>query len=41
MIPKEGIGVEIGVDSARFAALLKIRFGVEPSAKMRKIARKK
>lgn len=41
MLPKEGIGVEIGVGSAKFAAPLSIKYGVEPSAKMREIARKR
>jgi len=41
MLPKEGIGIEIGVGSAKFAAPLGIKFGVEPSAKMREIARKR
>lgn len=34
-------GIEIGVGSGRFALPLGIKFGVEPSEKMRKIARKK
>jgi len=41
MLPKEGIGVEIGVGSAKFAVPLGIKYGVEPSIKMREIARKR
>jgi len=41
MLPKEGIGVEIGAGSVKFAAPLGIKFGIEPSAKMREIARKR
>jgi len=41
MLPKEGVGIEIGVGSARFAAPLGIKYGVEPSAKMREIAIKR
>jgi len=37
----EGKGVEIGVGSGRFAAPLHIRFGLEPSEKMREIAKKR
>jgi SAM-dependent methyltransferase len=38
LLPKNGRGVEIGVGSGRFAAPLGIRYGVEPSRKMREIA---
>lgn len=38
-IPKKGEGLEIGVGSGRFAAPLGIRFGLEPSARMRDFAR--
>ena len=41
MLPKEGRGVEIGVGSGRFAAPLGIKFGIEPSLKMRTIAKKR
>lgn len=41
MLPEKGIGMEIGVGSGRFAGPLGIQFGVEPSAKMRKIAKKR
>ncbi|SNZ02202.1 Ubiquinone/menaquinone biosynthesis C-methylase UbiE [Persephonella hydrogeniphila] len=37
----EGKGIEIGVGSGRFAAPLYIRYGVEPSLKMAKIAKEK
>ena len=39
MLPRTGEGVEIGVGTGRFAGRLGIRFGVEPSKSMRKIAR--
>jgi ubiquinone/menaquinone biosynthesis C-methylase UbiE len=38
MIPKGGKGIEVGVGSGRFAAPLGIKVGIEPSAKMRRIA---
>lgn len=38
-LPESKKGVEIGVGSGRFAGPLGIRYGVEPSAKMREIAR--
>lgn len=38
-LPSRGEGLEIGVGSGRFAAPLGIRFGVEPSEAMRKLAR--
>jgi len=38
-LPKSGDGIEIGVGSARFAAPLDIEFGIEPSSRMRKIAK--
>ena len=38
MIPKEGAGVEIGVGSALFAGPLGVRFGVDPSPAMLRIA---
>ncbi len=40
-LPKKGDGVEIGVGSARFAEPLGINFGVEPSPKMRRLARQR
>ena len=38
-LPKKGESLEIGVGSGRFAVPLCIRFGVDPSSKMREIAR--
>ena len=38
-LPKKGEGLEVGVGSGRFAVPLCIRFGVDPSSKMREIAR--
>lgn len=40
-LPKAGSGLEIGVGSARFAAPLGIKFGVEPSKSMAKIAKQR
>lgn len=40
-IPKNGLGIEIGVGSGRFAHPLKIPYGVEPSMEMAKIAKSK
>ena len=37
-IPSKGEGFEIGVGSGRFAEPLGIRFGIDPSSKMREIA---
>jgi SAM-dependent methyltransferase len=37
----EGRGMEVGVGSGRFAAPLGIKFGIEPSAKMAEIAKKR
>jgi ubiquinone/menaquinone biosynthesis C-methylase UbiE len=39
ILPDFKKGVEIGVGSGRFAEPLGIKFGIEPSSKMRKIAR--
>jgi SAM-dependent methyltransferase len=41
LLPKGGEGVEIGAGTGRFAAPLKIRHGVEPSAAMAAIARRR
>jgi len=38
-LPEKGEGVEIGVGTGRFAEPLGIKHGVEPSAKMREIAK--
>ncbi|OIP68949.1 MAG: SAM-dependent methyltransferase [Candidatus Infernicultor aquiphilus] len=40
-LPESGKGIEIGVGSGRFAAPLGIKLGVEPSNKMRKIAKQR
>lgn len=39
MLPRGGTGLEVGVGSGRFAAPLGIRFGLEPSSGMIKLAR--
>lgn len=41
MIPSGKSGLEIGTGSGRFAAPLGIRYGVEPSGRMREIAQKR
>ncbi len=38
-LPKKGEGMEVGVGSGRYAAPLGIRLGVDPSSKMRELAR--
>ena len=38
-LPKSGEGLEIGVGTGRFAAPLRVEFGVEPSSRMREIAK--
>lgn len=40
-LPDKGQGIEVGVGSGRFAAPLGIKLGVEPSGKMREIARRR
>lgn len=40
-LPKSGKGIEIGVGSGRFAAPLGIEVGIEPSGKMRELAKKR
>ena len=40
-ISESGYGLEIGVGSGRFASLLGIKLGIEPSKKMREIARQR
>jgi ubiquinone/menaquinone biosynthesis C-methylase UbiE len=40
-LPEQGEGVEIGVGTGRFAAPLGIKHGVEPSTKMREIAKQR
>jgi SAM-dependent methyltransferase len=41
LLPPEGMGVEIGVGTGRFAGELGIPLGVEPSKSMRKMARER
>ena len=41
MLPRHGLGVEIGVGTGRFAAPLGIKLGVEPSRAMGEIARER
>lgn len=41
LLPEQGIGIEIGVGTGRFAAPLGIKFGVEPSMSMGKVARRR
>lgn len=38
LVPKKGIGIEIGVGSGRFASALNIHHGVEPAFAMRALA---
>lgn len=40
-VPQQGIGVEIGVGTGRFASELGIRYGIEPSENMAEIARQR
>ncbi len=41
LLPRKGEGLEIGVGTGRFAGPLKIKFGIDPSKNMIKIAKKK
>jgi len=41
MLPKQGKGVEIGVGSGKFAVPLEVKFGLDPSPKMRALAEKR
>ena len=41
VLPRRGIGLEIGVGTGRFAAPLGIKFGIDPSSKAISIARKR
>ncbi|MBI5236815.1 MAG: class I SAM-dependent methyltransferase [Deltaproteobacteria bacterium] len=41
LLPEEGLGIEIGLGTGRFAGPLGIKIGVEPSARMRDIARQR
>ena len=40
-LPKNGIGLEIGVGTGRFAAALGIKYGIDPSSKMLELAQKR
>ena len=40
-VPETGEGIEIGVGTGRFASKLNIRFGIDPSAQMLGIAKKR
>ena len=40
-LPNSGNGIEIGIGSGRFAAPLGIKIGIEPSKRMRKIAKRR
>lgn len=41
VIPKNGKGLEIGVGTGRFASMLGIEFGIDPSEKMIEVAKKR
>jgi len=41
LLPRDGVGIEIGVGTGRFAAPLGVRLGVEPSEPMAEIARQR
>ncbi len=41
VLPKKGKGLEIGVGTGRFAAPLGIKFGIDPSGNMLKIAKRR
>lgn len=41
LLPQDGKGIEIGVGTGRFAALLEIEWGLEPSRQMGQIARRR
>jgi len=41
LLPRQGQGFEVGVGTGRFAAPLGIRFGVEPSVRMGRLARRR
>ncbi len=40
-LPRKGEGIEVGVGSGRFASALGIKLGIDPSGRMREIARSK
>ncbi|HZW61179.1 MAG TPA: methyltransferase domain-containing protein [Candidatus Babeliales bacterium] len=39
VLPESGVGLQVGVASGRFAAALGIKIGVDPSSKLREIAK--
>jgi len=41
VLPKKGIGLEIGVGTGRFAQALGIKYGIDPSGNMMRLARKR
>jgi len=41
VLPKKGMGLEVGVGTGRFAAVLGIKYGVDPSKSMLKIAKER
>ncbi len=41
LLPKDAVGIEVGVATGRFAEPLGIKEGVEPSSAMREVARKR
>jgi ubiquinone/menaquinone biosynthesis C-methylase UbiE len=41
LLPKKGKGLEIGVGTGRFASALGIKYGIEPSPNMARLARKR
>jgi ubiquinone/menaquinone biosynthesis C-methylase UbiE len=41
LLPKKGEGCEVGVGTGRFASSLDILYGVDPSPRMRKLARRR
>ena len=41
VLPKEGKGLEVGVGTGRFASVLGIKYGIDPSEKMLKIAKQR
>lgn len=40
LLPRRGIGLEVGVGTGRFAAPLKIKYGIDPALPMLKVAAK-
>src|SRR3989339_1583494 len=40
-VPVKGIGIEVGVGTGRFASVLNIKYGIDPSRNMLKLAKKR